>query len=61
MLGRKAKSSELSAFVDDFNNAYIDGFKYHQDNIGQRRELLEWVRRENYLDYTLPEIEQPTN
>ena len=57
IFGLKDQLAELAGFVEQFNNAYLDGFKYHQKSISDRRELLNWVHKDNYLDYTLPEID----
>jgi glycosyltransferase involved in cell wall biosynthesis len=38
-------------------NAYVDGFRFHQKAVRKSDVLLNWVLRDNYLfEYTLPKI-----
>ena len=37
-------------------NAYVDGFRYHQNAVKENSWLLEWVCKENYFDYRLPDF-----
>jgi glycosyltransferase involved in cell wall biosynthesis len=36
-------------------NAYVDGFRFHQDAVKKNDTLLKWILRENYFDYRLPQ------
>ncbi|MDR2055508.1 MAG: glycosyltransferase family 2 protein [Desulfovibrio sp.] len=38
------------------HNAYVDGFLYHQGAVRQNPELLSWVLRTTYFDYTYPDV-----
>lgn len=38
------------------NNAYCDGKIFHQRALINDNNLLHWISKENYLDYTLPYI-----
>jgi hypothetical protein len=35
--------------------AHFDGMKFHLNEVRKDPELLEWVLRDNYFDYRLPE------
>jgi glycosyltransferase involved in cell wall biosynthesis len=37
-----------------FRKGYIEGFMFHQKQVAKDERLLEWVLRENFLDYRLP-------
>lgn len=38
-------------------NAYVDGYLFHQSAVKQSPTLLQWVMRNDYWDYELPELE----
>ena len=40
----------------DFRRNFVDGFKYHLNMVKENPQLLEWVLREDYFDYTPPEV-----
>jgi glycosyltransferase involved in cell wall biosynthesis len=37
-----------------FRKRYVKGFLFHQNQVANDDQLLEWVLRENFLDYRLP-------
>ena len=39
------------------DHAYVDGFLFHLNAVRKSPALLEWVLRESYLDYRLPELD----
>jgi len=51
----KEKTCECGLKIH-FKQAYINGFTFHQNAVKKNGELLKWVLRENYWDYTLPRI-----
>jgi glycosyltransferase involved in cell wall biosynthesis len=36
--------------------AYVDGFRFHQEAVRNSAVLLNWVLRENFFDYHLPDL-----
>lgn len=48
---------ELDAMQGRFHRAYRRGFEFHQACVRSSPTLLHWVRRENYFDYSYPELE----
>ena len=39
------------------HNSYVDGFLFHQESVRKSKTLLNWVLREDYFDYQLPELD----
>lgn len=37
------------------HNAYLAGYEYHQRQAIKNKKVLNWILKENYWDYTLPE------
>lgn len=44
------------ALRERFHTVFLDGYRFHQEAVKKNPDLLEWVIRDNYLDYTLPDI-----
>ena len=51
---------KYSPFENDYiriHKAYFDGYNFHLNAVRRYPKLLEWVLRENYFDYKLPELD----
>ncbi len=48
--GRGPWGSELDEVKRQAERAYLDGWRFHQDEVARDGALLEWVRREDYFD-----------
>jgi glucosyl-dolichyl phosphate glucuronosyltransferase len=53
---------EFTEIYRRIHKAYIDGFNFHLTSVKKSQKLLEWVLKEDYFDYKLPDIENiPVN
>ncbi|MFQ3574331.1 MAG: glycosyltransferase family 2 protein [Thermodesulfovibrionales bacterium] len=50
------KQINKNFYLQDTQHAYVDGFFFHFNAVKNSKTLLDWVLKENYLDYTLPEM-----
>lgn len=44
------KNPRIAILKYKINQAYNKGFKYHQNEVKRDKSLLEWVKKDNYLD-----------
>lgn len=44
-----------------FRKAYQQGYNFHQNAVANNPELLEWILKDDYWDYSLPKIEDSSN
>jgi len=51
---RKKTAEEV--LIERFHNAYLDGYRFHQESVKKYPALLKWVLKENYWDYKLPDL-----
>lgn len=50
---KKKEPNEISVLKKKFENARKNGFKYHQDEARNDKELIRWITKANYFDYTI--------
>jgi FkbM family methyltransferase len=43
------------------HNAYVDGYLFHYNGAIQSPNLLAWIKKDNYFDYSLPKLEEGIN
>ena len=44
-----SKSKDIKTFKKNILNEYYRGFSFHQKEILKDKNLLDWIKRENYL------------
>jgi glucosyl-dolichyl phosphate glucuronosyltransferase len=47
---------ELAKIKQQIQAAYQNGYTFHQHNVRQQPELLDWVLKDDYWDYRLPQL-----
>ncbi|MDR3362809.1 MAG: glycosyltransferase family 2 protein [Desulfovibrio sp.] len=50
--------SDGNAVYARIHNAYVEGYRFHQEAVLSSPKLLEWVLRPDYWDYAYPELEE---
>lgn len=54
LLQPRSKLTEKEVLKNRFNEALYQGYQFHQTQIQQHPELLEWIFKEDYWNYKLP-------
>jgi len=54
ILGMEGDAEFIQEIKGLFRKAYVEGFLFHQNQVLNDDQLLEWVLKENYLDFRLP-------
>jgi glycosyltransferase involved in cell wall biosynthesis len=53
--GGAKKSADRVAFEDRCKSSYRQGYDYHQREASQSPSLMEWIKRTDYFNYSLPD------
>ncbi|MBR8834040.1 MAG: glycosyltransferase family 2 protein [Stigonema ocellatum SAG 48.90 = DSM 106950] len=54
IIKRKTEKDLLKA---RFNRAYLEGYQFHQNAVRKNPALLDWILKDDYWDYKLPDIQ----
>ena len=56
----KNQKEELPPEIAELNTrmqkAYLEGYMFHRNEIEKDKRLIDWIRKENYFDYKLPQL-----